>query len=123
MLQIHLNARTTPAVRAVIARWGEPSGVLTKRYGISSETIRKWRNRGPEDCLDHLIGPWPTSSRLPLAGFYSARSSTTPPLQWATFSPPHTPSVPMALNRATQSQMICSVTVPIRAASVREAPS
>jgi hypothetical protein len=28
--------------------------------------------------------------RLPLAGYYTARSSITPPLQWPTFSPPCT---------------------------------
>src|ERR671920_820574 len=57
MLQIHPNARTTPAVRAEIARSDEPSGVLAKRYGVSAETIRKWRKRGPEDCLDHSARP------------------------------------------------------------------
>jgi transposase InsO family protein len=57
MLQIHPNARTTPAVRAEIARSGEPSGVLAQRYGVSTETIRKWRKRGPEDCLDHSAKP------------------------------------------------------------------
>ncbi|SDB28456.1 hypothetical protein SAMN02927895_00945 [Belnapia rosea] len=41
MLQIHPNARTTPAVRAGIARSGEPSGVLAKRYGVSTENVRK----------------------------------------------------------------------------------
>jgi transposase len=58
MLQIHPNARTTPAVRAEIARSDEPSGMLAKRYGVSSETIRKWRKRGPEDCLDHSARPY-----------------------------------------------------------------
>jgi transposase-like protein len=57
MLQIHPNARTTPAVRAEIARSGEPSGVLARRFGVSTETIRKWRKRGPEDCLDHSARP------------------------------------------------------------------
>src|SRR5829696_2680027 len=57
MLQIHPNARTTPAVRAEIARSGEPSGVLAKRYGVSTETVRKWRKRGPEDCLDRSARP------------------------------------------------------------------
>jgi transposase InsO family protein len=57
MLQIHPNARTTPTVRAEIARSDEPSGMLAKRYGVSSETIRKWRKRGPEDCLDHSARP------------------------------------------------------------------
>jgi transposase InsO family protein len=57
MLQIHPNARTTPAVRAEIARSGEPSGVLAKRYGVSAETVSKWRKRGAEDCLDHSAKP------------------------------------------------------------------
>jgi transposase InsO family protein len=62
MPQIHPNARTTPATRAEIARSDEPSGVLAKRYGVSTETIRKWRRRrGPEDCLDRS----PTPHRLP----------------------------------------------------------
>jgi transposase InsO family protein len=57
MLQIHPNARTTPAVRAEIARSDEPSGVLARRFGVSTETIRKWRKRGPQDCLDHSARP------------------------------------------------------------------
>src|SRR5215210_1671823 len=57
MLQIHPNARTTPVVRAEIARSDEPSGVLAKRYGVSTETVRKWRKRGPDDCLDHSARP------------------------------------------------------------------
>ncbi len=57
MLQIHPNARTTPAVRAEIARSEEPTGVLARRFGVSTETIRKWRKRGPEDCLDRSARP------------------------------------------------------------------
>ncbi len=43
MLQIHPNARSTPAARAEIARSAEPSGVLARRYGVCAETVRKWR--------------------------------------------------------------------------------
>ena len=57
MLSIHPNARTTPAVRAEIARSAEPSGVLAKRYGVSTETIRKWRKRGPAECRDRSSRP------------------------------------------------------------------
>src|SRR3712207_8956133 len=57
MLSIHPNARTTPAVRAEIARSSEPSGVLARRYGVSTETVRKWRRRGPEDCRDRSSRP------------------------------------------------------------------
>src|SRR5512133_2131689 len=53
MLQIHPNARTTPAVRTEIARSSESTGVLARRSGVNIETISKWRKRGPEDGLDH----------------------------------------------------------------------
>jgi transposase InsO family protein len=55
--QIHANARTTPAVRAEIARSGEATGVLARRFGVSTETVRKWRKRGPGDCLDRSARP------------------------------------------------------------------
>jgi transposase InsO family protein len=57
MLSIHPNARTTPAVRAEIARSSERTGILARRYGVSTETIRKWRQRGPADCRDHSARP------------------------------------------------------------------
>jgi transposase InsO family protein len=60
MLHIHpnaRNARTTPAVRAEIARSREPTGVLAQRYGISTETVRNWRRRGPGGCADHSSRP------------------------------------------------------------------
>jgi len=57
MLAIHPQARTTPAVRVEIARSAESSGVLAKRYGVSTETTRKWRKRGPEACQDRSARP------------------------------------------------------------------
>ena len=57
MHAIHPNARTTPAVRAEIARSSEPTGVLAKRFGVSRETIRKGRKRGPDDCQDRSARP------------------------------------------------------------------
>ena len=57
MLHIHPNARTTPATRAEIARCTEPSGTVARRYGISAETVRKWRKRGAADCLDRSARP------------------------------------------------------------------
>src|SRR5215211_721976 len=57
MLAIHPNARTTPAVRAEIARSSERSGVLAERYGVSTETVRKWRERGPAECRDRSSRP------------------------------------------------------------------
>src|SRR3954454_21828128 len=57
MLQIHPNARTTPVTRAEIAGSHERTGILAQRYGVSTETIRKWRKRGAADCLDHAARP------------------------------------------------------------------
>src|SRR4051812_49636644 len=57
MLPIPPNARPPPAVRAEIARPQESSGVLASRYGVSTETIRKWRKRGPADCQDRSARP------------------------------------------------------------------
>jgi transposase InsO family protein len=57
MLAIHPNARTTPAVRTEIARSREPTGVLAQRYGVSPETIRKWRKRGAQHCTDRSSRP------------------------------------------------------------------
>src|SRR5919202_5983564 len=57
MLAIHPNARTTPAVRAEIARSGEPTGELARRHGVSTETVREWRKRGAADCLDRSARP------------------------------------------------------------------
>ena len=57
MLHIHPNARTTPAIRAEIARSSEPSGIVAKRYCINAETVRKWRKRGAADCLDRSARP------------------------------------------------------------------
>lgn len=57
MLAIHPQARTTPAVRAEIARSPESSGVLAKRYGVSTEDIRKWHQRGPDACQDRTAQP------------------------------------------------------------------
>ena len=57
MLQIHPNARTTPVTRAEIARSAEPTGALARRFGVSTETIRKWRKRGVAECLDRSARP------------------------------------------------------------------
>jgi DNA-binding transcriptional MerR regulator len=94
MLAIHPQARTTPAVRAEIARSHESSGVLAKRYGVSTETIRKWRKRGPADCRDRSARPhklaWKASDEE-RAIVCALRRSTGFPLDDLTFIVSHLP--------------------------------
>ena len=56
-LAIRPDARTAPAVRAGIARSGEPAGELAKRYGVSTGTVREWREHGPAECRDRSGRP------------------------------------------------------------------
>src|SRR5918997_4557217 len=92
MPAIHPKARTTPAVRAEIARSSEPTGVLAKRFGVSTETIRKGCQRGPDDCQDrsarpHTL-PWKASEEE-RAIVCALRRSTGFPLDDLTFVVTH----------------------------------
>ena len=58
MLSIHPQARTTPSVRQEIARSTEPTGVLARCFGVSPETVRKWRKRGARGCQDRSSRPY-----------------------------------------------------------------
>src|SRR3954466_1104316 len=84
MPTIHPKARTTPAVRAEIARSIEPTGVLARRYGVSTETIRKWRKRGAADCQDHSSRP----HKLPWKATEEERAIVCA-LRRGNYSPPH----------------------------------
>lgn len=45
MLSLHKNATTTPVIRAKIAGSAEPAAVLAARYGVTLDTIYRWRGR------------------------------------------------------------------------------
>ncbi len=45
LIALHKNARTTPAVRAEIAASNETASVLAQRYGITEQTVYKWKKR------------------------------------------------------------------------------
>lgn len=45
MIALHKNARTTPAVREEIAASTETAVVLAARYGVTEQTIYKWKKR------------------------------------------------------------------------------
>src|SRR5215207_10864517 len=92
MHSVHPNARTTPAVRAEIARSSEPTGVLARRYGVSTETVRKWCKRGPDACQDRSARPhklpWKASEEE-RAIVCALRRSTGFPLDALTFVVAH----------------------------------
>jgi transposase InsO family protein len=92
MHAIHPCARTTPAVRAEIGRSAEPTGVLARRYGVSTETVRKWRKRGPDACHDRSARPhklpWKASEEE-RAIVCALRRSTGFPLDDLTFVVTH----------------------------------
>src|SRR4028119_56183 len=92
MLAIHPNARTTPAVRAEIARSAEPTGELAKRFGVSTETVRKWRKRGVAECRDRSSRPrklpWKASEEE-RAGVRELRRGSGFPLDDLTFVVAH----------------------------------
>ncbi len=46
---LHGSARTTPRIRAEFQASKETSGALAKRYGVSRNTVVKWRTRVTTD--------------------------------------------------------------------------
>ena len=53
MLSLHKNATTTPAIRARIAASDEPAAVLAARYGVTLDTIHRWRGRTSFEDRSH----------------------------------------------------------------------
>jgi transposase-like protein len=88
MPQIHPQARMTPAIRAEIARSTEPASVIAKRDGISDETVRKWRRRAEQACLDRSSRPHRLDWRVTAeerAIICAVRRATDFPLDHLTF--------------------------------------
>lgn len=51
LITLHKNATTTPAIRAAIQKSSASEAELAQRYGVTRDTIGKWRNRkGVEDA-------------------------------------------------------------------------
>ena len=53
LISLHKQATTTPKVRAAIQASDEPAWVLAERYGISEQTVWKWRKRDGVHDLSH----------------------------------------------------------------------
>jgi transposase InsO family protein len=87
-MQIHPQARTTPAVRAEIARSTEPPSVVAKLYGISDVAVRKWRKSAARTRVRiDRAGPAPArrSSEEERAIICAVRRATGFPLDELTF--------------------------------------
>src|SRR6218665_3449121 len=57
-MAMHKNARTTPAVRAHIAASSQTASVLAQRYGITEQTVYKWKKR------EVFVDPCHTAHRM-----------------------------------------------------------
>ncbi|WP_435106562.1 helix-turn-helix domain-containing protein, partial [Arhodomonas sp. AD133] len=44
-IRLHKNATTTPARRAEIQRSDKPVRELAREFGVSEDTIRRWKRR------------------------------------------------------------------------------
>jgi len=53
LISLHKQATTTPRIRAAIQACDEPAWVLAERYGISEQTVWKWRKRDGVHDLSH----------------------------------------------------------------------
>jgi transposase-like protein len=52
-VNLHKNARTTPAIRRELQASSEPTKALARRYHLSPITVRKWRRRASTQDASH----------------------------------------------------------------------
>ena len=52
-VNLHKNARTTPAIRRELQASSEPTKVLARRYNLTPMTVRKWRQRDSTEDASH----------------------------------------------------------------------
>ena len=55
LISLHKQATTTPNIRAAIQASDEPAWLVAERYGISEQTVWKWRKR--DSVLDRSHTP------------------------------------------------------------------
>ena len=55
LISLHKQATTTPKIRAAIQASSEPAWLVAERYGISEQTVWKWRSR--DDVHDRSHTP------------------------------------------------------------------
>jgi transposase-like protein len=53
LIHLHMQATTTPKIRAAIHASTEPASLLAKRFGITEQTVYKWRKRDSVEDRSH----------------------------------------------------------------------
>ena len=54
LISLHKQATTTPKARAAIQASTEPAWMVAERYGISEQTVWKWRTRDSVHDWSHM---------------------------------------------------------------------
>ena len=55
ILSLHKNATKTPAILGQIAASEEPAAVLVRLYGVTLDTIYRWRGRTSFEDRSHTV--------------------------------------------------------------------
>ena len=53
LIHLHSQATTTPKIRTAIQRSDEAGTVLAERFGVTPQTVYKWRNRDSIEDRSH----------------------------------------------------------------------
>jgi len=53
LVRLHSQATTTPKIRAAIQASADPAWMVRERYGISEQTVLKWRHRDSVEDRSH----------------------------------------------------------------------
>jgi hypothetical protein len=53
LVRLHSQATTTPKIRAAIQACEDLAWMLSERYGISEQTVLKWRRRDSVEDRSH----------------------------------------------------------------------
>jgi transposase-like protein len=53
LIHLHSQATTTPKIRTAIQRSDEAGTVLAERFGVTPQTVYKWRNRDSIEDRPH----------------------------------------------------------------------
>ena len=66
LINLHSQATTTPKIRAAIQASDEPVSVLAERFGVTEQTVYKWRKRDSVEDRSHT--PHRLQTTLPPGG-------------------------------------------------------